>query len=255
MTKVIIYGIGGRLGQTLLNCINNDDSVTAVAGVDKFCDKSIFSIPVYDNADLVTETADIIIDFSRPDAVYEILPLAAKKKMAVILSTTGYTDEHEKFIASYADKVAIFQSANMSLGINLLIDLAKKASNALGTKFEIEIIEKHHNLKVDSPSGTALAIANAINAESDDSYDYVYGRHSRNERRKANEIGIHAVRGGTIVGEHDVMFIGNDEVLTISHQATSKAVFAEGAIKAAKFLKGKPAGRYNMQDILSELNK
>lgn len=250
MTKFIIYGIGGRLGQTLLNCIANDSDAEAVAGIDKFCDKTLFSIPVYDNGE-VTEKADVIVDFSRPDAVYDILPMAYAKKMAVVLATTGYTDEHEKFIADFADKIAIFKASNMSLGVNLLIDLARRATKALGTKFDIEIIEKHHNIKVDSPSGTALSIAKAINEESDNEYEYVYGRHSRNERRKINELGIHSVRGGTIVGEHEVLFIGNDEVITLSHQATSKAVFAEGAIRAGKFLAGQAPGIYDMIDLLT----
>lgn len=251
MTKFIIYGIGGRLGQTLLHCIENDSDCEAVAGVDKFCDKTLFSIPVYDKAEDINEKADVIVDFSRPDAVYDILPMANAKRMAVVLATTGYTDEHERFINEYSDKIVIFKASNMSLGVNLLIDLARRATKALGTKFDIEIIEKHHNIKVDSPSGTAISIAKAINEESDNEYEYVYGRHSRNERRKINEIGIHSVRGGTIVGEHEVMFIGNDEIISISHQATSKAVFAEGAIRAGKFLKGQAPGIYDMIDLLA----
>lgn len=250
MTNIILYGIGGRLGQTLLECINQDDDCTAIAGVDKFCDKALFSIPVYDRPDDIGEVADVIIDFSRPDAVYDILPYAAKKNISVVLATTAHTAEHTAFINKYIDKIAIFKASNMSVGVNLLIDFARRATHALGKKFDIEIIEKHHNIKVDSPSGTAVSIAEAINDESGDYYDFVYGRHNRNERRNSKEIGIHAVRGGTIVGTHDVMFIGNDEILTISHQATSKAVFAEGAIKAAKFLKNKQPGIYDMIDLM-----
>lgn len=252
MTDFLIWGIGGRLGANMLECLNKSDDVRAVGGVDKFADPTTFNIPVFKEVADIDIKVDVVVDFSRPDAVFDILPFCAEKGVPVVLATTGHTDKHMEFINAYADKIAIFKASNMSLGINLLIDLARKATKALGQNFDIEIIEQHHNIKVDAPSGTALSIAKAINEECDSSKEFVYGRHSMNERRKKSEIGIHAVRGGTIVGKHEILFIGNDEIITLSHEANSKAVFSEGAIKAGKFLVGKAHGMYDMIDLINE---
>lgn len=252
MTNILIWGIGGRLGTTLLSCLKKDDNACAVGGVDKYANPNDFDIPVFSEINEINIKADVIIDFSRADAVYDILPYAYENNLSVVLCTTGYTELHMAFIDSFVDKIAIFKASNMSLGVNLLIDLCRRATNILGEKFDIEIIEQHHNIKVDSPSGTALTIATAINEELKNSKEFVYGRHSMNEKRQPKELGIHSVRGGTVVGKHEVMFLGNDEIIKISHEASSKAVFTEGAIKAACFLKGKPSGMYDMVDLLSE---
>lgn len=252
MTRYIIWGIAGRLGHTVMDCIAKTDNAELVCGIDKFADQKNFSIPVYPDTKGLKVNADVVIDFSRPDAIFDILPFCEDHNLGAVLCTTGYTTKHQEYIEGYAAKLPLFQASNMSLGVNLLIDLARKASRTLGQKFDIEIIEKHHNIKVDSPSGTAITIAKAINEEFDNTKEFVYGRHGANERRKPQEIGIHAIRGGTIVGQHDVMFIGNDEVITISHEASSKAVFAEGAIKAGKFIKGRTPKIYNMQDLLND---
>lgn len=252
MTNILIWGIGGRLGKMITECINNTENCTVVGGVDKYADPHNFSVPIFLSATDINVDADVIIDFSKPDAVFDILPFCLSKNIGAVLCTTGYTEKHQAFINGYADKLPLFQSSNMTIGVNLMIDLCRKACRTLGSKFEIEIVEKHHHLKVDSPSGTALSIAKAINEEFDNSKEFVYGRHSMNERRTPQEIGIHAIRGGTIVGEHEVLFIGNDEILSIKHEAHSKAVFAEGAIKAAQFIKGKRPKIYDMIDLINQ---
>lgn len=250
MIKVLIWGIGGRLGKTVLESAKLDNEIQIVGGVDKFANPKEFQVPVFVDSESINTKVDLIIDFSRAEALESILEYGLKNNTKLVLCTTGYSPEQVAKIEQASKKIAIFRSSNMSLGVNLLIDLCKKASNLLGENFDIEIIEQHHNLKVDAPSGTALTIAAAINSQFDDSKDLVFGRHDSNNRRKPKEIGIHAVRGGTIVGKHDVMFIGNDEVITISHEAQSKAVFATGAIKAAKFLISAKKGLYNMQDMI-----
>lgn len=249
MIKVLIWGIGGRMGKNILEGISAFENVEAVGGVDRYADPSQFKLPVFKSGKEINVDADVIIDFSRPDALDEILEYALAHKCGIMLATTGYSEKQQQMIDDASKSIAVFQSSNMSLGVNLLIELCKKASEFLGEKYDIEIIEQHHNQKVDSPSGTALSIANAINEEFDDSKELVYGRHDKNCRRKEKEIGIHAVRGGTIVGKHDVLFIGKDEVITISHEAQSRAVFAQGAIRAAIFLSSKESGKYSMKDM------
>ena len=192
-----------------------------------------------------------VIDFSSVSLLDGILDYAVKNKIPAVLATTGYSDEQIAKIKKSAEIVPIFFTFNMSIGVNLLCSLAKKAAAVLGTDFDVEIIEKHHNLKVDAPSGTAIMLANAVNEQFGDSYNYEYDRHSKRAKRPKNEIGIHSVRGGTIVGQHDVIFAGRDEVITLSHEATSKEVFAVGAIRAAKFIASKKYGLYDMNDIMT----
>ncbi|MEG0356916.1 MAG: 4-hydroxy-tetrahydrodipicolinate reductase [Christensenellaceae bacterium] len=254
MIKILISGANGRLGQTLSACIAPIEDMVVVAGVDKMPNVVANAFPVYDNIDSIIEHVDVIIDFSRPDALHGILEFAQKHSCAAVLCTTGYTSNDKVMIAKYAGHIPLFYSANMSLGVNLQIELAKKAAEFLGDKFDVEIIEKHHNLKVDSPSGTALSIAEHINSVFMNTKEFVYGRTPKSTKREPKEIGIHAVRGGTVVGEHDVLFLGNDEVIEISHKAQSKQVFAEGAIRAAQYIYSKPAGLYSMADIISESN-
>lgn len=254
MINTLIWGIGGKMGRMLMECIKSYPELNLACGVDKFADEKNFQVPVFKNAIDINVDVDVIVDFSRPEALGEILTYAMSKNIPAVLCTTGYTFEQEKLVAEAAKVIPVFRSSNMSIGINLLIELCKKATNVLKENFEIEIIEQHHNQKVDSPSGTALSIANAINEEYNNSKPYVYGRHSKNEKRTREEIGIHAVRGGTIVGKHDVLFIGDDEVITLSHEAQSKAVFANGALRAAIYLTTveKP-GIYEMKDMLSHV--
>ncbi len=252
MTDIIISGANGKMGRMLLSAIAETDGINAVAGLDVGPGGS-GSFPVYTSFGEVAERADVIIDFSRPSALLSLLQYAEEKQLGLVLATTGYTDEDSAIINDFAKRVAVFRSANMSLGVNLQISLAARAAKILDGGFDIEIIEKHHNMKVDSPSGTALSIAETINSALGHSNEFVYGRHSKTDKRGNNEIGIHAVRGGTTVGEHDVLFFGPGEVLEINHRASSRMVFAQGALKAARFIHGKPAGLYSMNDIFAEI--
>ncbi|MEA4852919.1 MAG: 4-hydroxy-tetrahydrodipicolinate reductase [Christensenella sp.] len=253
MIKILLSGANGKMGQMLSACIARDENAVVVAGVDKMPDAVANAFPVYGDFHHVLEAPDVIIDFSRPDALLPLLSYAEEKKAAVVLCTTGFTPADKEKIADAAQRIPIFYSANMSLGVNLQMVLAKKAAEFLGGQFDIEIIEKHHNQKVDAPSGTALAIADYVNDAFDGEKKYVYGRTPEEHRKRdSSEIGIHAVRGGTVVGEHDVLFFGNDEVIEIRHSALSRHIFAEGAIRAAKFLAGKAPGLYSMFDIITD---
>ena len=253
MSNVLIYGIGGKIGHTLVREINKFDSLKLVGGVDKFVtDNSWLNVPLFKSLNDCNVDVDIIIDFSRPDALDEILAYALKNKTTLILATTGYTDDQRAQIKNASQSIAIFTSANMSLGVNLLIDLSKKAAQFFGNSFDIEIIEQHHKMKVDAPSGTALALADNIKSVLKDSVDYQYGRQPDTGKRTDHEIGIHSIRGGNIVGKHDVLFIGNDETVTLSHEAQSRDVFALGALRAATFMADKPAGLYSMNDIIGQ---
>ncbi|MEG1963820.1 MAG: 4-hydroxy-tetrahydrodipicolinate reductase, partial [Clostridia bacterium] len=207
MIKVLLWGIGGRLGKAVFDTISTKEEYQVVGGVDKFADSSKYDVPIFKQASEINVKADIIIDFSRPDAVYDILPFAIQTKTPVVIATTGHTDKDMDFIKNASNEIAIFKATNMSLGVNLLINLCKKASQFLADGVDIEIIEEHHNLKVDSPSGTALTIAKSINEQFDNNKEMVYGRHSTNARRQPKEIGIHSVRGGTVVGKHSVLFL------------------------------------------------
>lgn len=250
MVKVIMHGCNGKMGQVISGLIADDPDVTMVAGIDVY-DDGHNPYPVYKNINDCDLQADCIIDFSNAKAVDDLLAYCERTGIPCALCTTGLSEQQLKLVEETSKKVAILKSANMSVGINLLMKLLKDASKVLADAgFDIEIVEKHHKLKVDAPSGTALALADVINEELSNEYEYVYDRSTRREQRPKKEIGISAVRGGTIVGDHDVIFAGADEVITLSHRAYSKAVFGKGAVQAAKFLAGKGPGLYNMSDVI-----
>ena len=249
MIKAILCGASGKMGGFVAAAAQADGEIQVVAGVDKINNGEKFSI--FSSFSDINVKADVIIDFSNPALLDDLLDYAVLNNIPAVIATTGYSDAQIEKIKSEAEKVPIFFSFNMSLGVNLIASLAKKAAQILGHSFDIEIIEKHHNQKLDAPSGTAIMLANAINSVFGDKLNYEYDRHSVRRKRPKNEIGIHSVRGGTIVGEHDVIFAGHDEVITISHQAQSKEVFAVGAVRAAKFLYGKKAGLYDMNSMMS----
>lgn len=248
MTKIILCGCNGAMGKAVTEFAKENNNIDIVAGVD--ITKASLPFPTYTQLTDVKENADVIIDFSHPSALDSVLDYCDEEKLSAVLCTTGYTDEQVSKISLKAKTTPLFYSRNMSLGVNLLIELAKKAEEVLGDSFDVEIIEKHHNQKIDAPSGTALMIADAINEVRKNELDYVYDRHDKMEKRKNNELGIHAVRGGTIAGEHEVIFAGKHEVLTISHSAQSKELFASGAIKAAEFMQSQPAGLYDMSALI-----
>lgn len=250
MVKVIMHGCNGKMGQMITGLIAADEEIELAAGVDAY-DEGKNAYPVFKSIAECTVEADVVIDFSAAPAVDKLLDDCVAKKLPCVLCTTGLSKQQIAKVREASGKVAILKSANMSLGINMLLKLLKEATGILAPAgFDIEIVEKHHNQKVDAPSGTALALADSINEELDNSYRYVYDRSQVREKRSQKEIGISAVRGGTIVGDHDVIFAGSDEVITFSHRAYSKAVFGKGAIQAAKFLAGKPAGMYDMSDVI-----
>lgn len=248
-TRIILCGACGKMGANVLSLLDGDPDATAVCGVDLFPRE--IGIPVYKSFDDVQEDADVIVDFSSAENLKQRLDYAKAHRIGIVLASTGFTADDLKMIDEYAKEVAIFKTANLSLGVNLMQALCKAAAQVLGNNFDVEIIERHHNLKKDAPSGTALMLADTVNEAFENTKRYVNGRDGIVGARDKSEIGIHAVRGGTIVGEHEVMFAGEDEIITITHSARSKRVFAVGAIRAAKFLKGKEAGRYEMKDILS----
>ncbi len=250
MTNVIMHGCNGKMGQTIAGLIADDDEIVLAAGVDAY-DEGKNSFPVFKNIKDCNVKADVIIDFSAAPAVDGLLDYCVEQQIPCVLCTTGLSDEQLKKVEEASKKTAILKSANMSLGINMLMKLLKEAALVLAPAgFDVEIVEKHHKLKVDAPSGTALALGDSVNEALNKEYEYVYDRSQRREKRPQKEIGFSAVRGGTIVGEHDVIFAGADEVVTFSHTAYSKAVFGKGAVQAAKFLKGKPAGLYSMSDVI-----
>ncbi len=253
MIKVAVCGACGKMGVNILSLLENDNEAVAVYGVDPF-GESAFVRTAKSFEDLPAEgddKPDVIIDFSSPAALEGELAYATKNGVPVVVGSTGFTPEQLKEIEQASRKVAIFRTANFSLGVNLLCKLVKQAAETLGEKFDIEIIEKHHSQKVDAPSGTALMLAESANSAFNGAKPYVNGREGQCGKR-GNEIGIHAIRGGTIVGEHEVDFCGEDEIITLSHSARSKKVFAAGAIKAAKWLAGRGAGMYNMADLLAD---
>lgn len=237
------------MGGVFTACARKNENCEIVAGIDKFGGESL-PYPVYPEAGAVDVSADVLVDFSHPSQLASLLAFGEKTDTPLVLCTTGYDEKQAETIRNAAKKIPVFYSGNMSLGINLLIELSKKAMQVLGTDFDIEIVEKHHNQKLDAPSGTALMIADSLNAQSADEMHYVYDRHSQRRKRTPDEIGIHSVRGGTIVGEHEVIFAGPHEVITLTHSAESREIFALGALKASLFLAGKPLGLYSMADLL-----
>lgn len=250
MTNIAITGANGKMGKVIADIVAGRDDCKVIAGIDLVTDQ-YSDFPIYSNVFDMKEKPDVIIDFSHPSALDSLLDYCKMNSVPVVVATTGYTDEQIKQIKAAAEQIPVFFTFNMSLGINLLVDLAKRATKVLGDQFDIEIVEKHHNLKKDAPSGTAIMIAEAINEELGNKMHYVYDRHSVRKPREKTEIGMHAIRGGTIVGEHDVIFAGRDEVITLSHSAGSKQVFAVGSVNAAVFLSKCDKGLYQMSDLLS----
>ncbi|MDL2252967.1 4-hydroxy-tetrahydrodipicolinate reductase [Ruminococcaceae bacterium OttesenSCG-928-I18] len=251
MCDIVIQGACGRMGHALAALIAERDDCRVVAGIDA-AQCADLAFPLYSSLGEMRETADVMIDFSLPEATKGSLPVCAEKNLPCVICTTGLDDEIKRLMQETAQKTAIFYSANMSLGINLLIELVRRAQKAL-PGFDIEIVEKHHHNKLDAPSGTALALADAINDAAGGRYHYVYDRHDVRQKRAPDEIGLHAVRSGSFVGQHEVLFAGPDEVVTLSHEAYSREVFANGAISAALFLKAQKPGMYNMRDLMGAL--
>ena len=249
MTNIAICGANGKMGKNIYECISTRDDCKVVGGIDIFT-QQYADFPIVDEPAKLPVKPDVVIDFSNPASLDKLLEYCLSTGTAVVVASTGYSDEQIAQIKSAAQQIPVFFTFNMSLGINLLVSLAKKATEVLGGQFDIEIVEKHHNRKIDAPSGTAIMLANAINETLDNSMHYVYDRHSRRQKREKNEIGMHSIRGGTIVGEHDIIFAGHDEVITLSHSAGSRMVFAEGAVNAAVFLSGKGAGLYDMSQMV-----
>ena len=251
MVRMIMHGCNGAMGQVITGLAADDKDIEIVAGID-LRQGTDCGYPVFTSLGECNVSADVIVDFASAKAVDGLLEACCEKKLPVVLCTTGLSEEQLQKVEDAAKETAVLKSANMSLGINLLMRLLKDAAKVLAPAgYDIEIVEKHHNKKVDAPSGTALALADAINETQDPQYAYCFDRSQERKPREKREIGISAVRGGTIVGEHEVLFAGEDEVIEFKHTAYSKAVFGKGALEAAKFLAGKPAGRYEMSDVIS----
>ena len=250
MTNIIIHGCGGKMGRVVEGIVAADENCQVVAGIDPR-DGIVADYPVFKSVNDCTIKGDVIIDFSTAAAIPALIEYCKNTNTPAVLCTTGFSEELTAQVHEYAKEVALLKSANMSVGVNLILSVVKKMAETLyDSGFDIEIVEKHHNQKIDAPSGTALAIADSINEALDGELEYVYDRSQVREKRDRKELGLHAVRGGTIVGEHDVIFAGKDEVITLSHSAMSKEIFAVGAVKAAKFLAGKPAGFYTMKEVM-----
>lgn len=249
MTNIILCGCGGRMGKAICTAAKNDCTIVAGIDINASALSAASSFPVYEKISDFPDKADVIIDFSHHSALPSLIEYAKATKTPIVIATTGHTEEELALIEESAKEIAIFRSGNFSLGINLLITLAKQAARTLGTDFDVEIVEKHHNKKLDAPSGTAIMIADAIASEREEN-EYVYDRHSVRKARETKEIGIHSVRGGTIVGEHEAIFAGENEIVTISHSAASREIFATGALRAAVYLSKKSVGLYNMTDMI-----
>ena len=250
MTRIIMHGCNGHMGQVITGIVANDANAQIVAGID-LRDDGHNLYPVFASLEECNVEADVIIDFSSANGFEERMDYAAKTQTPIVQCSTGMSEEQLAYLRQTGEKVAVLKSANMSLGINLLMKLLKEAAQKLCEEgFDVEIVEQHHNKKLDAPSGTAIALADSINEAMDNRFEYVYDRSQVRKQRDKKELGISAVRGGTIVGDHEVIFAGTDEVITFKHTAYSRAVFAKGSIAAAKFLKGKAAGMYDMADVL-----
>lgn len=251
MVRMIMHGCNGRMGHVIADLALEDEGIEIVAGVDAYGEGN-FSFPVFKSLSECNVSADVIVDFSNASAADGLLDFCREKRIPLVLCSTGLSEEQLEKVRDVSKDVAILKSANMSVGINALIKVLKEVSPLFAEAgFDIEIVEKHHNQKLDAPSGTAIALADSINESLDEAYEYTYDRSQRREKRRRQEIGISAVRGGTIVGDHDVIFAGHDEVVTLSHRAYSRAIFGKGAIEAAKYLSGKGPGLYDMSDVLA----
>ena len=250
MIKILMHGCNGKMGRMITELVKNDDGAVIAAGVDTYTGIAN-DYPVYESIDQCDTDVDVVIDFSNAGAVDALLDYCAEKKIPVVLCTTGLSEEQLEKVRETSEKTAVLKSANMSVGINLLLKLLKDAAKVLGNAgYDIELVERHHNQKLDAPSGTALALADSINEALNGEYHYVYDRSQVRQKRDAKEIGISAVRGGTIVGDHEVIFAGTDEVIEFRNSAYSRNVFAKGAVEAAKFLAGKETGMYDMGDVI-----
>ena len=251
MTEIILTGCNGKMGQVISDMARNSDKFKIIAGVD-INNSPAPDFHVYSEISGVENPNGVIVDFSHHTLTSQILDFAVLHHLPVVIATTGHTEEELLKISNAAKKIPIFKTANMSLGINLIAELAKKAADILQDSFDIEIIEKHHNQKLDAPSGTALLLADAISSSLSYDAEYTYDRHTKREKRKREQIGIHSIRGGTIVGEHEVIFAGPDEIVTVAHRADSRRVFAKGALSAAEYLYEKEPGIYDMPTLLAE---
>ncbi|MBO4339189.1 MAG: 4-hydroxy-tetrahydrodipicolinate reductase [Clostridia bacterium] len=249
MTGILVSGYSGTMGKNVVLCSEKFEDIFVMGGVDKF--KTPAPFPTFEDFDSVNVEFDVIVDFSNSQALDGLLAFALKTKKPIVLGTTGFSDEQKNKINEASKEIAIFSSANMSLGVNLMTELASMAAKVLGNDYDIEILEMHHNQKVDAPSGTALMLADAISDSLDEKPEYNFDRHSKREKRKKNEIGFASLRGGTVVGEHEVIFAGTDEVIKLSHSAYSKALFANGALNAARFIVGKEPRIYTMKDLIN----
>lgn len=250
MVKIIMHGCCGHMGQVISQIVKEDSEAVIVAGIDPF-DNGKMEYPVYKSLEDCKEDADVVIDFASVKAEDALLDYCAEHKLPVVVCTTGLSAEQNQKVKETAKETAVLKSANMSLGINTLMNLLQSAAKVLAEAgFDMEVVEKHHKHKLDAPSGTALALADSMNEALGNIYHYTYDRSDRREERDPKEIGISAVRGGNIVGEHEVIFAGVDEVIEFKHTAYSKAVFGKGAVQAAKFLAGKENGLYDMHDVI-----
>jgi len=250
MLNIILHGCNGKMGKTLQNLISKEADLSVIAGIDPEMGSEPVPFKLY-MSPLDCETkADVVIDFSRYDAIEDLLTYCVKSRVPVVIATTGLGDREHEMIWKASEEIPVFHSANMSLGINVLSKMLKAAVPTLEEDFNVEIIEKHHCKKIDSPSGTALLLANAVNDAALNKKDLVYGRHSKNDQCKLTDLGIHSVRGGSIPGEHTVIFAGPDEVIELKHTVYSREVFAHGALKAAKFIVNKSSGLYSMEDMI-----
>ena len=249
MPKIILSGCCGHMGRAVADICANDPDVEIAAGIDLLA-QPMEGFPVFPSPSACNLEGDVLIDFSHPAALEGLLEFCAARRLPAVLATTGYSEEQLARIEAASREIPLFRSANMSIGVNVLVDLVRRAAALLGEDFDVEIEERHHRRKLDAPSGTALALGESIKEALGGEYENVYDRSARRQQRPEKEIGFSAVRGGTIVGEHDVIFAGEDEVITFSHSAYSKAVFAKGAVQAGKFLAGKPAGLYDMSHVI-----
>lgn len=250
MTNILLCGCAGKMGTAVRSIVNERQDCQIAAGVDRV--QVQLDFPVYSSVETVAEQVDVVVDFSHPTALNSILQYCREKHASAVLCTTGYSPEQVQAVDEAARELPIFYSRNMSLGINLLMELVKTAESVLGNGFDVEIVEAHHNQKIDAPSGTALMLADAINQVRENSMKYTYDRHSQRKKRESGELGMHSVRGGTIVGEHQVIFAGQHEVITLSHSAQSKELFAVGAVNAAMFMAGRSPGLYDMGHLVRD---
>ncbi len=249
MTNIVVCGAAGKMGRKICACVKEKDACRLIAGIDR--DTEPYSdFPLFTSPEQLPSKPDVLIDFSHPSALDALLSYCVSMNVPIVIGSTGYSDEQITSIKTASEKIPVFFTFNMSLGINLLVQLVRKAASVLGEGFDVEIIEKHHNQKIDAPSGTALMLAEEINKAKGNTMHYIYDRHNVRAKREVSEIGIHSLRGGTIVGEHEVIFAGKDEVITLSHSAASKMVFAEGALNAALFIASKSPGLYDMQMLV-----